>query len=86
MFTKKFWKAAAERAIKTAAQATITAYFVGDVAFNALEADWANMGGIALGGALLSLLTSLGFAAKDGNPSAGNQETIDPEPQRALDE
>ena len=74
MFTLAFWKAATERAIKTAAQTVLTAYFVGDVAMNVLEADWANMGGIAAGGALLSYLTSLVSGARDGNPSATNAE------------
>jgi hypothetical protein len=76
MFTLTFWKAAAERAVKTGAQSVLTAYFVGDVALNALEADWLNMGGIAVGGVALSLLTSLASGYKDGNPSATNAETV----------
>ena len=74
MFTIAFWKAAAERAVKTGAQAVLTVYFVGDVALNAFEADWVNMAGIGLGGAALSLLTSLASGYKDGNPSAINAE------------
>lgn len=74
MFTVSFWKAAAERAIKTGAQSVLTAYFVGDVALNALQADWANMAGIGLGGVVLSVLTSLASGYKDGNPSATNAE------------
>jgi hypothetical protein len=74
MFTITFWKAAAERAIKTGAQSVLTVYFVGDVALNAFEADWFNMGGIGLGGAALSILTSLASGYKDGNPSATNAE------------
>lgn len=76
MFTITFWKAAAERAVKTGAQSVLTAYFVGDVALNAFEADWVNMGGIGLGGVVLSVLTSLASGYKDGNPSAGNAETV----------
>ena len=74
MFTLTFWKAATERAIKTGAQSVLTAYFVGDVALNALQADWANMAGIGAGGVVLSYLTSLASAVHDGNPSAINAE------------
>lgn len=74
MWTRAFWKASAERAVKTGAQSILTAYFVGDVALNALQADWANMAGIGLGGAVFSVLTSLAFGHKDGNPSAINAE------------
>ena len=74
MFTITFWRAAAERAIKTGAQSVLTVYFVGDVALNAFQADWVNMGGIGLGGAALSILTSLASGYKDGNPSATNAE------------
>lgn len=74
MFTLTFWKAATERAIKTGAQSILTAYFVGDVALNALQADWANMAGIGAGGVVLSYLTSLASAYGDGNPSAINAE------------
>lgn len=78
MFTLAFWKAATERAVKTAAQTILAVYLVGDVAFNAFEADWGNMAGIAVGAAFLSYLTSLGSAANDGNPSATNAETVKP--------
>ena len=76
MFTLAFWKAAAERAVKTGAQAVLTVYFVGDVALNAFEADWGNMAGIGLGGVVFSLLTSLVSGARDGNPSATNAEVV----------
>ncbi|MBU8821060.1 holin [Mycolicibacterium goodii] len=58
MWTLKFWKDATERAVKSAAQAAILA--LGGEAFNAWTVDWPTVGGIALGGAALSLLTSLG--------------------------
>lgn len=76
MFTLAFWKAAAERAVKTGAQSILTAYFVGDVALNAIDADWVNMGGIGLGGVVLSVLTSLASGYKDGNPSVTNAEIV----------
>jgi hypothetical protein len=74
MFTLAFWKAATERAVKTGAQAVLTVYVVGDVALNAFEADWGNMAGIGLGGAVVSYLTSLASGIKDGNPSLTNAE------------
>lgn len=74
MFTLTFWKATLERAVKTAAETVLAVYFVGDVALNALEADWLNMGGIAAGGFIGSVLFSLASGARDGNPSATNAE------------
>jgi hypothetical protein len=76
MFTLAFWKAASERAAKTAAQSALTVYFVGDVALNAFQADWGNMAGIGLGGAAFSVLTSIASGFADGNPSATNSETV----------
>jgi hypothetical protein len=77
MFTLAFWKAATERATKTAAQAAILQLVVGD-GFNAFDADWATAGGFALGGLVLSYLTSLasGAVGNDG-PSLAN-ETVKP--------
>lgn len=47
-----------DRAVKTAAQAAVLT--IGADQVNALEADWQLVGGMALGGAVLSLLTNLG--------------------------
>lgn len=58
MFTKRFWVAASERAIKSVAQA-ILLYSGGDVVFNAWGMDWRQAAGIAAGAAFLSILTSL---------------------------
>jgi hypothetical protein len=80
MFTVLFWRAALERAIKSTAQGLVLAYFGGDVLFNAFQADWGNMAGVAAGAFLLSVLTSLATAAlTDGNPSAGNAEVLSAE-------
>jgi hypothetical protein len=70
MFTKLFWEKAAERAAKTAAQAAILVFGADQV--NALTADWADIGGFALGGAVLSLLTSIitSGTGPDDDPSA----------------
>lgn len=70
MFTAKFWQQTAERAIKSAAQALL-GLWVGDTAFDAWNADWKKAGGVALGGAILSVLTSLASAgvSKSDSPS-----------------
>lgn len=76
MFTLLFWKAVSERGIKTAAQAVVLA-ITGDVAFNALTADWVTLLGFAAGGFVLSVLTSVASAVvTDGNPSIGDAEKL----------
>lgn len=57
MLTKRYWLKVAERAVKTAAQSGLL--YLGADQLNALEADYIGLGGFMLGGALLSLLTSL---------------------------
>lgn len=74
MWSKAFWKAAAERAVKTAAQAPLTAWLVGDVTINALEVDWTTAGGLALGGAVVSILTSLASMTVGSGPSLGGEK------------
>jgi hypothetical protein len=62
LFTKEFWKDAAERALKTFAQALISVFVVSGV--TVLNADWTTAfatGGTAV---LLSFLTSLVSGAK----------------------
>lgn len=79
MFTLLFWRAAGERAIKSAAQFVVLAYFGGDVVFNVFQADFVNMAGVAAGAVLLSVLTSLASAAAtDGSPSLSHAEVLDP--------
>ena len=69
MFTADFWKRAAERAVKTAAQSAILVW--GGDQVNAFTANWGDVAGFALGGAVLSLLTSLASApfGDKGKPS-----------------
>jgi hypothetical protein len=55
---KAFWKAALERAIKSAAQAEIGAGLLAGP-FDVLHFDWQLGLGVAVGGALLSFLTSI---------------------------
>jgi hypothetical protein len=57
VFSKNFWKQAAERAVKSAAQSLLGLWALDG--FNVLHADFALAGGVAGGAALLSLLTSM---------------------------
>lgn len=59
MFTKQFWKAAVERAIKTAAQCAIVFLGGSQVALDLWTIDPRGLAGVAAGGAVLSLLTSV---------------------------
>jgi hypothetical protein len=75
MWTVTFWQRAAERAIKTGAQAAIAALVLTDpgaIGFDALAADWQAVASFAGGGLVLSLLTSLassGMGPDKGDPS-----------------
>jgi hypothetical protein len=57
MFTITFWKDAAERAIRTAAQALL-ALWATDVS-GVLEVDWVQAGSVAALAALTSILMSI---------------------------
>lgn len=59
MWTAAFWKDAAERAVKTAAQALLSLWLVGDVIFDLFSVDWGAAAGVALGAAVISVLTSV---------------------------
>jgi r1t holin len=80
MWSTAFWKAAAERAIKTAAQALI-AVMTAD-GFDLLDADWKARllsAGLAT---LLSLLSSV-VSAGAGNPGPSlSTEHVEPEPPK----
>ena len=80
IFTVAFWRAASERAIKSAAQGLLVAG-VGAAGFDALHADWHTLGGFGLGMAAASVLTSVASdALTDGSgPSLTNAEVIDPD-------
>lgn len=67
MFTWRFWRAAIERAIKTAAQTAVGVLSVGGLGL--LDVPWAAVGSAAGLAALLSILTSIVSGAKDGDPS-----------------
>jgi hypothetical protein len=57
MFDHFFLVDTAERAVKTAAQSALLA--IGADQLNTLAADWQTVASFALGGAVLSVLTSL---------------------------
>lgn len=75
MFTMLFWRAAAERAAKSAAQGLVL-YLGGDQVFDAWHANWGAAGSIALGAAVLSLLTSI-ISSKVGDSSSPSLITGD---------
>lgn len=69
MKTKKFWEDAAERAVRTFAQALLA--ILGAGAVNIMTVDWVQALSVAVGAAILSILTSVassGVGAK-GSPS-----------------
>ena len=80
--TWDFWDQALERAVKTAAQTALTVWVVGDQALNVLTMDWELGFGVAGGGALVSVLTSLASGAVasggKGNPSLVSPEVDGP--------
>ena len=69
MFSVKFWKDAAERAIRTAAQALL-ALLATDVS-GVLEVDWLQAGSVAALAALMSVLMSIVAT------NVGDHETAD---------
>jgi hypothetical protein len=77
IFTRAFWLAAIERAIKSAAQGILVAG-VGAAGFDALHADYVTLGGAGLGMALASLLTSIASDYRnDGTgPSLANERAL----------
>lgn len=74
MFTTAFWRAATERAIKSAAQVALLT--IGSDTLQIVGFDWIEVGGFAAGGALLSVLSSVAYGIKDGNPSAVKAERV----------
>lgn len=71
MWTTNFWKQAAERAVKSAAQSLIGLWAL-DGGFNVLAVNAKLAAGVAAGAAVLSLLTSIVTSAvgEPDSPSA----------------
>lgn len=79
LYTAAFWRAASERAIKTAAQSALIGLGYTSLAANAWTFDWAALGGFAVGGFVLSALTSIASGiASGGSPSLTNAEVLPP--------
>lgn len=79
MFTVPFWKAAAERAVKTFAQTLVV--LLGASAVDILAVDWPQALSLAAGAAVVSVLTSIASdaaTAQDG-PSLTDAEVLAPE-------
>jgi hypothetical protein len=73
MFTVKFWKGAAERSVKSAAQALVGVWAV-DGVFNLWSVEPGQAAGIAAGAAVLSLLTSI-VSLPFGEPDSASAVT-----------
>jgi hypothetical protein len=58
LITASFWKQTLERAVKTSAQAVV-ALIGAEVVIDGLALNYSEIGGIALGAALLSLVSSI---------------------------
>ena len=69
MWSSYFWIDAAERAIKTAAEVAILFFSAGQL--NVFAVDWKTVVGLALGGAVLSVLSSLA-SSKVGFPTSAS--------------
>lgn len=72
MWAARFWKDAAERAAKSAAQALVI--YLGAGVFSIWGTDWKAAGGIAGSAALLSVLTSL-LSSKVGDSTSASLVT-----------
>ena len=60
MFSRAFWKGAAERAVKTVAQTAVAYFVIGTTGI--LDIDWVALGSVAAAAGIASLLTSIGNA------------------------
>jgi len=60
--SKAFWTSAGERAIKTFAQTALALLGTSQV-ISAIEVNWAEVGGVSLLAAILSILTSIALPA-----------------------
>jgi hypothetical protein len=72
MMTKRFVTEALERAVKTAAQSALL--LLGADQISAFDVDYGQMAGFALGGFILSLLTSI--ASKPLGPDDGSASVV----------
>lgn len=59
LFSPSFWRQALERAVKTGAQSAVLVIGQDALGFDVFSASWSDVFGFAVGGAALSVLTSL---------------------------
>lgn len=74
IWTAQFWKATAERAVSTAAQAALAG--IGTDLVGVLDMDAVGILSLAGGGAILSVLKSVAATAATGGPSMGGGEAL----------
>lgn len=75
MFTKQFWKAAAERAVKTLAQSGV-ALLIGQET-GLIGVDWIGLASVSGLAALISILTSIASSGgSTSGPSLTGAETL----------
>lgn len=81
----QFLKAATERAVKTAAQ-TVVVSLGADQMLDAFHADWETLGGVTLGGLVLSYLTSFasGMVGERETPSVVGETLASPQEPQAF--
>lgn len=68
MWTAKFWRQTVERAVKTAAQAALAFFVVGQTMFD--QIDWTAVAGGTAIAAIASVLTSLASAPFGSDPDS----------------
>lgn len=78
LYSLAFWRDATERALKTAAQSAVIA--LGGDAFNVWAVDWSGVSGVSLGGAVLSVLTSVASAGIANRGTASLTKAVEPAP------
>jgi len=78
MWTLAFWKAVTERAVKTAAQSVVLFWGVGDAMLNAWTIDLKSTAGVAAGGFVLSVVTSLASGLVGSNGPSLSTEKVAP--------
>lgn len=77
MWTKAFWLATLERAVKSAAQGVVVFWAIGDGLLNLWTVDAKETLGVAAGMAVLSLITSVASGKAGGaGPSLGGAEKL----------
>ena len=72
--TRAYVLAVLERATKTAAQSALLVFGADQI--NALHANWSDVGGFALGGFALSVLTSLATSGFGGDGPSATTEHV----------